>query len=118
MGETDNLENPDSVHSGSSFVTWNQTRPDNPSVNAESYRIPKRGFSCHAPRKGKLPAYRHYKRTGQAVVTLPDGAGGRKDYYLGPWGSEESKKEYARIVTEWQTTRAHLPAEHPNTPPT
>lgn len=31
---------------------------------------------------------------------------GGKDYYLGPSGSAESRREYARLVTEWEKVRA------------
>jgi integrase len=47
-------------------------------------------------KQGSPPSYRLYKRTNQAVVTL-DG----KDYYLGDYGSTESKKKYARLVEAW-----------------
>ena len=59
-------------------------------------------------KSGSLPAYRLHKATGQAVVTIPDGHAGRKDYYLGLFGSEESKAEYTRLVRQWQET-AQLP---------
>lgn len=43
-----------------------------------------------------IPAYRLYKRTGQAVVTL---AG--RDHYLGPYESAASREGYNRIIAEW-----------------
>jgi integrase len=48
-----------------------------------------------------VPTYRLHRPSGRAVVTLPDGRGGRKDFYLGAYGSAESKLEYARLVAEW-----------------
>src|SRR5205823_5239332 len=36
------------------------------------------------------PSYRRHKQSGQAVVTLPDGLGGRHDVLLGKFGSKES----------------------------
>ena len=50
------------------------------------------------------PAYRLYKRTGQAVVTL-DG----NDLYLGPYGSAESRQEYDRLIAEWLTNGRSRP---------
>lgn len=42
------------------------------------------------------PAYRHHKASGQAVVSID-----RRTYYLGRYGSPESKAEYDRVVAEW-----------------
>ena len=47
-------------------------------------------------KKGSLPSYRLYKRTGQAVVTI-DG----RDHYLGPFGSPSSKQKYAGLIRSW-----------------
>ena len=47
-------------------------------------------------RSNSLPKYRHHKARGLAKVTL---AG--KGYYLGSYGSKESKREYDRLVGEW-----------------
>ena len=44
----------------------------------------------------KVPSYRLHKRSQQAVVTL---AG--HDFYLGKYGTTESREEYARLVGEW-----------------
>jgi len=44
----------------------------------------------------RTPKYRHHKATGQAVVTLSG-----RDIYLGPWQSAKSKREYARLTSEW-----------------
>ena len=46
--------------------------------------------------KNKLPAYRHHKARGLAVVTLNG-----KDVYLGPHGTQASKTEYDRVIAEW-----------------
>lgn len=57
------------------------------------------------------PKYRLHARSGRAVVTLTDAKGVRKDYYLGRHGSPASKREYARLLLEWeQTDRRILPA--------
>jgi integrase len=55
-----------------------------------------------------VPAYRHHKASGQAIVTL-DG----RDFYLGPHGSATSKAEYARLTGEWLAAGRRLPA-NPN----
>ena len=46
------------------------------------------------PRRSRsLPKYRKHKASGQAVVTL-DGM----DFYLGPYNSRASLREYDRLV--------------------
>lgn len=54
-----------------------------------------------ARRSNPVPKYRHHKASGQAVVTV-NVNGRRKDVYLGVFGSEESKSEYARVVSEFR----------------
>lgn len=44
----------------------------------------------------RTPKYRRHKATGQAVVTLSG-----RDYYLGPWQSAKSKREHARLTSQW-----------------
>ncbi len=61
------------------------------------------------PRRNTIPSYRLHKQSGQAVVTLPDGIGGRRDVLLGPHGTAESRKEYARVLTEWEANGRRLP---------
>ena len=46
--------------------------------------------------KPKLPSYRLHKSTGQAVVTL-----GKKDYYCGKFGTDESIAEYEQLLARW-----------------
>ena len=63
--------------------------------------------------KHRVPSYRLHKRSKQAVVTL-DG----RDFYLGPHGSEVSRREYDRLVGIWQANGRRLPpasAEHAGT---
>jgi integrase len=48
-----------------------------------------------------LPSYRLHKQSGNAVVTLPTGFGGRKDVLLGPFDSAQSHRAYERIIAEW-----------------
>jgi integrase len=61
------------------------------------------------PRRQKTPAYRHNKTSDRAVVTLPDGQGGRKDIYLGRYGTPESRQEYARVILAWENSGRRLP---------
>jgi integrase len=54
------------------------------------------------PRKSsRIPGYRLHAQSGQAIVTLPDGFGGRRDFLLGPHDSPQSHAEYRRLVAEW-----------------
>jgi|SRR5262245_12979298 len=52
-------------------------------------------------RNSQPPKYRRHKQSGQAIVTLSDPTGRRRDYLLGPYGSPESRAEYARLIAEW-----------------
>ncbi len=53
-----------------------------------------------------VPKYAKHKASGQAIVTL-DG----KDFYLGPYGTRVSRREYDRLVGEWQQNGRRLPAD-------
>ena len=46
--------------------------------------------------KSSLPSYRLHKPSGKAIVVLS-----RKMHYLGTFGSQASKAEYDRLVSEW-----------------
>jgi integrase len=61
------------------------------------------------PRQTRIPTYRLHKQSGQAVVTLPDGLGRRRDVLLGLYGSPESRAEYARVLAEWEASGRRLP---------
>jgi integrase len=63
-------------------------------------------------RSVSVPSYRLHKQSGQAVVTLPDGLGGRHDVLLGVYGSTESRTEYARVIAEWETAGRRLVASN------
>jgi integrase len=54
-----------------------------------------------------VPKYRKHRASGQAIVTL-DG----KDFYLGPYDSHVSRREYDRLVGEWQQNGRRLPAKN------
>jgi hypothetical protein len=60
-------------------------------------------------RTPKIPSYRLHKQSGQAVVTLPDGMGSRRDVLLGKHDSTESRAEYARVLAEWEANGRRLP---------
>jgi integrase len=55
-----------------------------------------------------VPSYRLHKQSGQAVVTLADGLGGRRDVLLGKHGTAESRQEYTRIIAEWEANGRRL----------
>jgi integrase len=57
----------------------------------------------------RIPTYRHHKQSGQAIVTLPDGLGNRRDVLLGKHGTTESRQEYARVIAEWEAGGHALP---------
>jgi integrase len=61
------------------------------------------------PRRKQIPSYRLHKQSGQAVVTLPDGLGGRHDVLLGKYGTAESRAEYARVIAEWEAGGRTVP---------
>jgi integrase len=54
------------------------------------------------PRHPSVPSYRLHKQSGQAVVTLPDGLGKRRDVLLGEYGTPKSRQEYTRVLAEWE----------------
>src|ERR1700748_1381188 len=62
------------------------------------------------PRRQRIPSYRLHKQSGQAIVTLTDGLGGRRDVLLGPHGTAASRVEYARVIAEWEAARRRLTA--------
>jgi integrase len=60
--------------------------------------------------RSRVPSYRLHKPSGQAVVTIRDATGERRDVYLGTHNSPESRREYARILAELATGPAAPPA--------
>jgi integrase len=60
-------------------------------------------------RKSHVPTYRLHKQSGQAIVTLPNGLGGRTDVLLGRYGTPESRAEYLRVLTEWEANGRRAP---------
>jgi hypothetical protein len=53
-------------------------------------------------RTRRIPSYRLHKQSGQAIVTLTDGLGRRRDVLLGRYGTPESRAEYVRVLAEWE----------------
>lgn len=61
-------------------------------------------------RTTKTPAYRQRPSYDQAIVTLTDArTKKRRDYWLGPYGSPESREAYHRIIAEWEAGDRCLP---------
>jgi len=61
------------------------------------------------PRTSAVPAYRLHKSSAQAVVTVRQADGSRRDIYLGAYNSPESRREYARLVAELAVRPTPLP---------
>jgi len=55
--------------------------------------------------RDRIPAYRLHRPSGQAVVRI-DG----KDFYLGRYGTVESRAEYDRVIAEWLAAGRMVPA--------
>jgi hypothetical protein len=59
-------------------------------------------------KRASVPSYRRHKQSGQAVVTLADGLGGRHDVLLGKHGTVASRMAYARVIAEWEAAGRRL----------
>ena len=61
-------------------------------------------------RKRQSPSYRHRTGYDQAIVTLTDSVTRyRKDYWLGPYDSPESRELYHRVLAQWESGGRRLP---------
>ena len=60
----------------------------------------------------RIPSYRLHKPSGQAIVTIRG-----KMFYLGRYGSVESRSEYGRIIAEWQAGPSEIPPASASTAP-
>jgi integrase len=58
----------------------------------------------------RIPSYRLHKQSGQAIVTLSDQFGRRRDVLLGKFGTDLSRAEYARVLAEWTTGGNRVPS--------
>lgn len=58
----------------------------------------------------KTPSYRQRKGYDQAIVTLTDAVTKhRRDYWLGAYGSPESRELYHQVLAEWEAAGRRLP---------
>jgi integrase len=64
------------------------------------------------PRLPKIPSYRLHKPSGKAIVVIRN-----RMYYLGKFGSAESKDEYSRIIAEWAAQSGDLAPPRPRDRP-
>ena len=60
-------------------------------------------------RGSAIPCLRLHRRTNQAVVTLMNPRGTRRDYYLGRFGSPGSQQSYQRLIAAWMAAGQELP---------
>jgi hypothetical protein len=72
---------------------------------AEVFR--KRGVSMS--HRLSVPSCREHRQSGQAIVTLTDGLGGRRDVLLGKFGTDTNRAPYARTISEWGARERTLP---------
>jgi integrase len=68
-------------------------------------------------RRSSVPSYRLHKQSGQAIVTLTDGQGNRRDVLLGKHDTPESRAEYLRVLAEWEAAGRQLPSSGQYSPP-
>ncbi len=65
-------------------------------IRAVLHRATRQGVHRMQKRKRQQPSYRQRKGYDQAIVTLTDSVTRyRKDYWLGPYGSPESRNSVA-----------------------
>ena len=58
----------------------------------------------------RVPSYRSRAGYSHALVTLTDSVTGkRRDYWLGPHGSPESREAYHRVLAEWEASGRRFP---------
>jgi len=63
------------------------------------------------PRRKSQASYRFHKHSGQAVVTLMDHLGKRRDVLLDTYDTDASRTEYARVIAEWRAAGSRLPGD-------
>src|SRR5262249_31753795 len=77
-------------------------RPGNPSFAESS------AGGGTMPRRSQYPSYRLHKQSGQAIVTLTDPTGLRRDVLLGEYDTPATRAEYDRVIAEWVATGRRL----------
>lgn len=60
--------------------------------------------------RSEVPAHRHHRQPGQAVVTIRRPDGTRRNVLLGRYGTPESKAEYERQLALMRSWAAALPS--------
>jgi hypothetical protein len=58
-----------------------------------------------------VPVYHLHCQSGQAVITFTDPSGRRTDVLHGAHVEPASRKEYARLVGEWEANNQRLEAK-------
>ncbi len=57
-----------------------------------------------------VPTYRQREGRSQALVTLTDAyTRKRRDYWLGEYGTPESRQAYHRVIAAWEAGGRRLP---------
>ena len=57
----------------------------------------------------RVSSLRRHRPTDLAVVTLKSPHGSTRDYYLGRFGSEESRTRYQQLIAKWFAMGGQLP---------
>lgn len=66
--------------------------------------------TAKATKQARVPSYRSRAGYAHALVTLTDSATGkRRDYWLGPHGTPESREAYHRVLAEWESNGRRFP---------
>jgi hypothetical protein len=95
-------------------VRW-EARSNNPN-SAEDFRKTRKGSLVCLDRV-ESPSCRRLKQSGQAITTLTDRSGARHDVVLGKYCTAQSRKECARVISEWETAGRCLPQHSAEGPP-
>jgi hypothetical protein len=82
--------------------------PENPGPGPDYQGAAPMSANGSSRQRTYTPKYRLHKPRNRAVVTI-DG----RDFYLGPYGSPESKAEYDRLIGLWLANGRRLPEEDP-----
>jgi hypothetical protein len=62
-------------------------------------------------RRKHIPTYRLHKKSGQAIVALSDGQGGRRDVLLRPYDNPASRKECIRLAGTYLSEARKVPRQ-------